>query len=88
LVINAQLFAEGASARPQNTGKMARLLQAAEKLVCGESTVYCLGCSGSGDTSSCASLVASARFSAACLAAEGLGIPPGQLNQGLLKAFR
>jgi Domain of unknown function (DUF1906) len=42
--------------------------QAAEKLVCGERTVYSVGCSDSGDTSSCASLVASARFSAACRA--------------------
>jgi hypothetical protein len=39
------------------------------KLVCGEPTVYSLDCSDSGDTSPCASLVASARFSAACSAA-------------------
>jgi 4-amino-4-deoxy-L-arabinose transferase-like glycosyltransferase len=43
--------------------------QAAEKPVCGKRTVYSLGCSDSGHTSSCTSLVASARFSAACFAA-------------------
>jgi hypothetical protein len=52
--------------------KLEGVLQAAEKLVSGERTVYFLGCSDSGDTSSCASLVASARFSAACLSLEDL----------------
>jgi hypothetical protein len=40
--------------------------QAAEKLVCGEPTFYSLGRFASSETTSCASLVASARFSAAC----------------------
>jgi hypothetical protein len=45
-------------------------IQAAKKLVCGKPTVYSLRCSDPGDTSSGASLVASARFSAAWIAAK------------------
>jgi phosphoribosyl-AMP cyclohydrolase len=44
-------------------------LEAAQKLVSGEPTAYSLRGSESGDPSSCASLGASARFSAACLTA-------------------